>query len=61
MPEARRDLKDDLRGALIEAKDALDGKRKLNTFDNLISELRETDDQGKLKTVEIKEEDIVNE
>ena len=31
----------ELRGALIEAKEAMDGKRKLNTLDRLIEELRE--------------------
>ena len=41
MPEARIDLKANLRGALAEAKDAIEGKRKLNTLDNLIDELRE--------------------
>ena len=40
MPEARIDLKANLRGALAEAKDAIEGKRKLNTLDNLISDLR---------------------
>ncbi|MBQ2674948.1 MAG: hypothetical protein IJG07_09760 [Prevotella sp.] len=41
MSKARRDLKANLRGALAEAKDAIEGKRKLNTLDNLIGELRE--------------------
>ena len=40
MSEARRDIKANLRGALTEAKDAIEGKRKLNTLDNLITELR---------------------
>ena len=40
MSKARRDLKANLRGALAEAKDAIEGKRKLNTLDNLISDLR---------------------
>ena len=30
-----------LRDALIEAKESIDGKRKLNILDNLINELRE--------------------
>lgn len=34
-----------LRGALLEAKDAIDGKQKLNTLNNLIDELRNTDKQ----------------
>ena len=41
MSEARIDIKANLRDALAEAKDAIEGKRKLNTLDNLISELRE--------------------
>ena len=41
MSEARRNIKTDLRGALIEAKESIEGKRKLNTLDNLIGELRE--------------------
>lgn len=41
MPEARRDIKTDLRDALAEAKEAIECKRKLNTLDNLIGELRE--------------------
>ena len=40
MSEARGDIKANLRGALAEAKDAIEGKRKLNTLDNLITELR---------------------
>ena len=36
-----KDLEANLRGALMETKEALEGKRKLNTHDNLISELRE--------------------
>lgn len=36
-----RDITTDLRGALIEAKEAMEGKRKLNTLDNLINELKE--------------------
>ena len=44
----KRDLTEELRGALMEAKEASEGKRKLNTLDNLIS---------KLKAVEIPEEE----
>ncbi len=35
-----RDITTELRGALIEAKESMDGKRKLNTLDRLIEELR---------------------
>ena len=35
-----KDITTELRGALIEAKEAMDGKRKLNTLDRLIEELR---------------------
>ena len=37
-----RDLGAELRGALIEAKESIEGKRKLNTLDNLINELRDS-------------------
>lgn len=42
-----KDLEANLRGALIEAKESLEGKRKMNTLDNLINELRETVDDEK--------------
>lgn len=35
------DIITDLRGALIEAKESMEGKRKLNTLDSLIVELKE--------------------
>ena len=35
----KRDVHAELRGALIEVKESLEGKRKLNTLDNLINEL----------------------
>ena len=38
----KRDLSAELRGALMEAKESIEGKRKLNTLDNLINELRDT-------------------
>ena len=41
MIEVKKNLEDELRGALIEAKESIEGKRKLNTLDNLISVLRE--------------------
>ena len=41
MIEVKKNLEDELRGALIEAKESIDGKRKLNILDNLINELRE--------------------
>ncbi len=40
----KRDLAAELRGALIEAKESIEGKRKLNTLDHLINELRNSDD-----------------
>ena len=39
--KTNRDITTELRGALIEAKEAMDGKRKLNTLDRLIVELKE--------------------
>ncbi len=39
----KRDLSAELRGALMEAKESIKGKRKLNTLDNLINELRDSD------------------
>ena len=35
-----RNLTTVLRGALIEAKESIEGKRKLNTLDNLIVKLK---------------------
>lgn len=35
----KRDLAIELRGALMEAKAAMEGKRKMNTLTNLINEL----------------------
>ena len=40
MAATNRDLTTELQGALVEVKEAMDGKRKLNTLDNLINELR---------------------
>ena len=40
----KRDLTEELRGALLEAKESIEGKRKLNTLDNLINELRNSND-----------------
>lgn len=45
MIEVKKNLEDELRGALKEAKESIEGKRKLNTLDNLITELRETVDE----------------
>ena len=42
MFEVKKNLEDELRGALIEAKESIEGKRKLNTLGNLINELRDT-------------------
>ncbi len=36
----KRDLAVELRGALQEVKESIEGKRSLNTLDNLIHELR---------------------
>ena len=44
MIEVKKNLEDELRGALIEAKESIEGKRKLNTIDYLINELLDTDD-----------------
>ena len=33
-----------LRDALLEAKESIEGKRKLNTLDNLIKELQDSND-----------------
>ena len=35
----KRDIYGELRGALMEVKNSIEGKRKLNTLDNLINEL----------------------
>ena len=35
-----RDITANLRGALIEAKESIEGKRKLNTLDELIEKLK---------------------
>lgn len=40
----KRDLAAELRDALMEAKESMEGKRKLNTLDNLINELRNSND-----------------
>ena len=39
--KTNRDITAELRGALIEAKESMDGKRKLNTLDKLTEELKE--------------------
>ena len=41
MAATNRDLTAELRGALMEAKEAMEGKRQLNTLDGLIEELQE--------------------
>lgn len=55
MIEVKKNIEDELRGALMEAKELIEGKRKFlpgqankferNTLDNLITELRETIDE----------------
>ena len=39
----KKDLTKELRNALLEARESMEGKRKLNTLDNLINELRDSD------------------
>jgi hypothetical protein len=38
--KTNRDITADFRGAIIEAKESIEGKRKLNTLDRLTEELR---------------------
>ena len=45
MIEVKKNLEAELCGALMEAKESIESKRKLNTLDNLINELRETVDE----------------
>ena len=40
MIEVKKNLEDELRGALVKTKESIEGKRKLNTLDNLINGLR---------------------
>ena len=40
MVEEKKNLEDELRGALTEVKESLEGKRKLNSLDNLLNELK---------------------
>ncbi len=40
----KRNLTEELCGALTEGKESIEGKRKLNTLDNLINELRNSND-----------------
>ena len=35
-----KDITTELQGALVEVKEAMDGKRRLNTLDRLMEELR---------------------
>lgn len=42
MIEVKKNLEDELRGALIEAKESIEDIRKLNTLNDLINELRDT-------------------
>ena len=35
-----RDITTELQGALVEVKEAMEGKRKLNTLDRLINDLQ---------------------
>ena len=45
MSTVNRNLENDLRGALFEAKESMEGKQKLNTLEGLIEELREDSKQ----------------
>ena len=47
MVEEKKNLEDELRGALMEAKESLEDKRKLNTLDNLINELKALETKAK--------------
>lgn len=39
----KRDLTEELRGALMEAKEAMEGKRTLSSLSSLINDLRNSD------------------
>ena len=43
--KTNRDITAELRDALIEAKESMEGKQKLNTLEGLIEELREDSKQ----------------
>lgn len=43
-----RDITADLCGALMEAKESIEGKRKLNTLDSLINDIQTLKTEGKL-------------
>ena len=47
MVEEKKNLEDELRGALTEAKESLKGRRKLNTLVNLINELKALETKAK--------------
>ena len=47
MIEVKKNLEDELRGALVEAKESIEGKRKLNTLDNLNNELKALETKAK--------------
>jgi hypothetical protein len=42
--EKKRDFATELRGALLQVKDAIEGKRKLKTAEELLYELRNSND-----------------
>lgn len=56
-----RDITSDLRGALMEAKESIEGKRKLNTLGRLIDDIQTLKTEGKLKAVEIEEKETEEE
>ena len=47
-----------LRDALLEAKESIEGKRKLNTLDNLINELRDQVKRGPVPCSALFHEDV---
>ena len=61
MSTTNRDLTTDLRSALIDAKESIEGKRRLNTLDSLINDIQTLQSEGKLKAIEIEEEETEEE
>lgn len=53
-----KDITTELQGALVEVKEAMDGKRRLNTLDRLIEKLQTAQtSQGKYKLKMVKAKD----
>jgi hypothetical protein len=61
MAAEERNLTNEFRNALIEAKESTDGKRKQNTLNGLIDDFQTLQTEDKLKTVEIEEEKTATE